>query len=212
MEYHVVNAKSFAAEVKAATNGELAIHVHAGGVLGIKGPDTMRAIEEGIVDAADMSAFQQVGVEPILGLESLPYLVETFDELRLLYQIIRPEIDAAYARHGQQVLYIVPWPNQNFFIDREIRTVDDLAGVTIRRRGGVAGGGFARRGHDLDHHRLGTEVLGLSEVHVPLQPHVVMRGHGRQPALARCAHVRAARRLGRHRAPARTRILGHRRP
>lgn len=132
MEYHVVHARQFAAEVAKATGGELNIHVHPGGTLGIKGPDTMRAVDEGIVDIADASGFQQVGTEPILGLESLPYLVETFDELRLLYEIIRPGIDAAYSRHNQRVLYIVPWPNQYFFIDREITTAEQLAGVKIR--------------------------------------------------------------------------------
>lgn len=132
MEFHVVNARKFAAEVGKATDGALTIHVHAGATLGIKGPDTMRAVDEGIVDMADASAFQQVGTEPLLGLESLPYLVETFDELRQLYTIIREGIDAAYARHNQRVVYIVPWPNQNMFLDREVKSLDDLRGLKIR--------------------------------------------------------------------------------
>ncbi|MBM3512086.1 MAG: TRAP transporter substrate-binding protein [Alphaproteobacteria bacterium] len=132
MEYHVVNARRFADEVAKATNGALIIHVHAGATLGIRGPDTMRAVDEGIVDMADASAFQQVGVEPILGLESLPYMVETFDELRVLYQIIREGINSAYARHNQRMVYVVPWPNQYFFTDREIATVADLKGLKIR--------------------------------------------------------------------------------
>lgn len=132
MEYHVVHARQYADEVLKATGGELNIHVHPGGTLGIKGPDTMRAVDEGIVDAADASAFQQVGVEPILGLESLPYMIETFDELRQFYAITRPVIDAAYSRHNQKVLYVVPWPNQYFFLGREVTSVEQLAGLKIR--------------------------------------------------------------------------------
>jgi TRAP-type C4-dicarboxylate transport system substrate-binding protein len=131
-EFHVLNAQRFAAEVGKATDGDLTIHVHPGAVLGIKGPDTMRAVEEGIVDMADASSFQQVGTEPILGLESLPYLVETFDELKILYSFIRPAVEAAYQRHGMEVMYIVPWPNQCFYLAKPIASVEDLRGLKMR--------------------------------------------------------------------------------
>jgi len=131
-EFHVLNAQRFAAEVLRATNGALTIHVHPGAVLGIKGPDTMRAVEEAIVDMAEASSFQQVGTEPILGLESLPYLVESFDELAVLYSFIRPAVEAAYARHGMRVMYIVPWPNQCFFFSKPIATVADMRGLKMR--------------------------------------------------------------------------------
>jgi TRAP-type C4-dicarboxylate transport system substrate-binding protein len=131
-EFHVLNARRFSREVAAATAGALTIHVHPGAVLGIKGPDTMRAVEEGIVDMAEASSFQQVGTEPILGLESLPYLIENFDELELLHGLYRPTIDAAYARHGMQVVYVVPWPNQCFYLPKPINTVEDLRGLNMR--------------------------------------------------------------------------------
>ncbi|MDX2145267.1 MAG: TRAP transporter substrate-binding protein [Rhodospirillaceae bacterium] len=131
-EFHVLNSRRFAQEVSQATGGALTIHVHAGAVLGIKGPDTMRAVEEGIVDMAEASSFQQVGTEPILGLESLPYLVESMDELKLLYSFLRPLVEAAYQRHGMEVVYIVPWPNQCFYLDKEIKAVEDLRGLKMR--------------------------------------------------------------------------------
>lgn len=131
-EYHVANAQRFSGEVKSLTGGELTIHVHPGAILGIKGPETMRAVEEGIVDMADSASFHQVGTEPLLGFESLPYLVDDIDQLALLYDIIRPDVEAAYARHGQRVIYIVPWPNQNFFFDKPINSVADFEGLTMR--------------------------------------------------------------------------------
>ena len=131
-EFHVTNARRFAEEANTLTDGLLNIHVHPGAILGIKGPETMRAVEEGLVDMADSSSFQQVGTEPILGFESLPYLLDDIDELALLYSIIRPAIEAAYARHGQRIIYIVPWPNQNFFFDQPINAVTDFEGLTMR--------------------------------------------------------------------------------
>ena len=131
-EFHVANAQCFAREAHQLTDGELTINVHPGAILGIKGPETMRVVEEGIVDLADAANFQQVGTEPILGFESLPYLVDDMDQLALLYTIIRPTVEAAYARHKLRVLYLVPWPNQNFFFDKRIESVADFQGLTMR--------------------------------------------------------------------------------
>ena len=131
-EFHVTNAYRFAREVYELTDGALTIHVHPGAVLGIKGPETMRVLEEGIVPIADGAGFHQVGREPILSFESLPYLVDDFDELALLYTIIRPAVEEAYARHGLKILYLVPWPNQNFFFNMPISSVSDFVGLTMR--------------------------------------------------------------------------------
>jgi len=131
-EYHVTNAQRFAEEAHALTDGRLTIHVHPAAILGIKGPESLRAVEEGIVDMADTAGFHQVGTEPIMSMESLPYLVEDIDELAVLYRLMRPAVEAACARHGIRVLYVVPWPNQNFFFDVEIETVEDFAGMTMR--------------------------------------------------------------------------------
>jgi TRAP-type C4-dicarboxylate transport system substrate-binding protein len=131
-EFHVANAERYAREVNALTGGELTIHIHPGAILGIKGPESMRAVEEGLVDLADSASFHQVGTEPILGFESLPYLVDDMDQLAQLYTVIRPAVEAAYRRHDLRVLYLVPWPNQNFFFSKPIESVADFQGLTMR--------------------------------------------------------------------------------
>lgn len=161
-EFHVINALRFADQVSAVTQGAVTIHVHPAAILGIKGPETMRAVEEGIVDMADAAGFQQVGTEPLLGLESLPYLVDDIDQLALLYSIIRDDVEAAFARHGVRVVYIVPWPNQNFFFDKPIQSVADFAGLTMRS--------YDKSSTDL------VEGLGMTPIQMP-SPDVV-------PALA----------------------------
>jgi TRAP-type C4-dicarboxylate transport system substrate-binding protein len=131
-EFHTQNAIHFANEVKRITDGRVQITVHPGAILGIKGPDSLRAVSTGIVPMAEMAGFQQVGSEPILGFESLPFLVDTQDELKALYSILRPVVEAAYARHGLKVLYIVPWPNQNLFSDVSPAKLEDLSALKIR--------------------------------------------------------------------------------
>ena len=52
--FHTENAKRYAAEVLAATSGEVKITVHSGGALGFKGPDHLRAVRDGLVGMADI--------------------------------------------------------------------------------------------------------------------------------------------------------------
>lgn len=131
-EFHTENALRFAAAVKRATDGRVDIRVHPGAVLGIKGPDSLRAVGAGVVPMAEMAGFQQVGSEPILGLEALPFLVDDHDELRRLYALLRPAVERAFARHGLKVLYIVPWPNQNLYTKRYAETLAQFEGTKVR--------------------------------------------------------------------------------
>jgi TRAP-type C4-dicarboxylate transport system substrate-binding protein len=161
-EFHVLNAQKFADAVKVATGGEVQITIHPGASLGIKGPESLAAVADGLVPMAEMAGFQQVGNEPILGLESLPYLVDDYDQLALLYDTIRPAVETAFERNNQKVLYIVPWPSQNFFTKKELNTLDDLTGVKIRT--------YDKNSSEL------MERLGMTPVQIP-SPDVV-------PALA----------------------------
>lgn len=136
-EFHTRNARVFAAAVAEATEFRVDIRVHSGASLGVKGPQSIRALEENIVQLADISGFQQVGSAPLLGLESLPLLIDDMDELALLWLRLRPLVDSLFAGWGLVVLYVVPWPQQNIFTRRRIDTVEDLVGLRIRSQAPV---------------------------------------------------------------------------
>lgn len=132
-EFHTSNAIRFAAQVEDITQGRVAINVHPGAVLGIKGPDSLRAVEKDVVAMAEMAGFQQIGSEPILGLEALPFLVDDMDELDLLYRDhLRPAVEAAFARYDLKLLYLVPWPNQNLYTQDARPSLADFAGTKVR--------------------------------------------------------------------------------
>lgn len=131
-EYHTTNAIAFAEAVAKETDGKLEIKVFPGGVLGLKGPDTVRALGEGLVDMADVPAVQEAGNEPVLALESLPYLIQNQDELRLLYSLSRPKIEKDLKAKGLKLLYIVPWPRQNIYLKKKVTRLSELQGLKIR--------------------------------------------------------------------------------
>ena len=131
-EFHTRNAERFARAVTKATAGAVQITVHPGAVLGLKGPESLRALGEGVVQMAEMPGTQQIGAAPILGLDSLPFLIADQTDLRRFDRLLRPVMEEVLAEHNVKLLYRVPWPNQNMFFNRPIRRLSDLEGLRMR--------------------------------------------------------------------------------
>lgn len=131
-EFHTVNAQRFATEVRNVTNGAVQMTVHAGGALGVRANETVRAVGDGVVPMAEFAAFQNVGDLPILGIESIPFLIANYDELATMHSLVRPTWERELERRNQTVLYVVPWPMQCFYFKRPIATAADLRGIRMR--------------------------------------------------------------------------------
>lgn len=130
--FHTKNLIAFAEAVRKATDGAVRITVHSGGALGFKGPEKLRAVRHGLVHMADVLTHQQIEEEPLLGTESIPFLVGSVDDLRVLHKYLRPAYERVAAKHNQKILYMVPWPNQYFHLKVTVDTLDGLSGVKIR--------------------------------------------------------------------------------
>jgi TRAP-type transport system periplasmic protein len=131
-EFHTINAQNFAKRVAEVTKGQVLITVHPAGALGVKANESIRAVEDNTVAMAEFAAFQNVGDIPLLAIESLPFLIDDYAQLRIMHEVARPTWEAALARRSNKVLYSVPWPSQNFFTKKPIKTLDDLKGVRMR--------------------------------------------------------------------------------
>ena len=131
-EFHTVNAENFAKAVNEATDGAVKMVIHPGGALGMRANESLRAIEDGAVPAAEFALFQNVGDLPILGIESIPFVVSDYSELRRLHKLVRPVWEEQLSKRNQLILYIVPWPSQNFFTKVPMETAADLDGVRMR--------------------------------------------------------------------------------
>jgi TRAP-type C4-dicarboxylate transport system substrate-binding protein len=130
--FHTQNARRFADEVKKATNGAVEITVKSGGQLGFKGPEHLRAVRDGLVPMADILNIQQIGDEPLLGTEGIPFLVGNGDELKVLHKYLRAEYEKVAEKNNQKMLYTVPWPTQYLHLKAKSETVDGLKGIKVR--------------------------------------------------------------------------------
>jgi TRAP-type C4-dicarboxylate transport system substrate-binding protein len=130
--FQVRNAKRYAEEVAKATNNAVAINVRAGGSLGYKGPEQMRAVRDGLVPMADILTSQQIGDEAIFGTDGIPFLVSSPADLKALHKYLRPEFEKTVAKYNQKILYMVPSPVQYMFLKVKTDNVAGLKGVKAR--------------------------------------------------------------------------------
>jgi len=151
--YHIKNLEQFAQKVREATRGEVTLSIHSGGDLGLKGPELLGSLRDGIVDMADMLITQQVGEEPLLGLEAVPYLTRSLEELAVLQEVARPYYDKIAARNNQKILYLVPWPGQGLFSKASTDQMAGFQGIKVRT--------VERNGTDL------FKALGAAPIQMP---------------------------------------------
>lgn len=130
--FQVRNAKRYAEEVAKATGGDVAISVKAGGSLGFKGPEQMRAVRDSLVPMADVLTSQQIGDEPIFGTDGIPFLVSSPADLKALHKYLRPEFEKTVAKYNQKILYMVPSPAQYMFLKVKTDAVAGLKSIKIR--------------------------------------------------------------------------------
>ena len=130
--FHAQNAISFADAVREGTNGSVDITVHLSGEIGVKITEKMSAVENGIVQMADMLLFLQAGEAPFLGIDTLPYLIQGPEEMKTWLEVAGPRYDEIFASKNQKVLYYVPWPSPGIYTKNAVVSAEDIEGQRIR--------------------------------------------------------------------------------
>jgi TRAP-type C4-dicarboxylate transport system substrate-binding protein len=131
--HHSIGLEEFAKKVKEATNGKVEMTVQTGGALGYKGPELLKVVRDGLVPVSDMLTSGIAGDEPIFGVVTLPFLIQSFEEGKILNDIARPYFDkVAEEKWGQKILYVAPWPAAGLWSKNEIKSVADMKGLKTR--------------------------------------------------------------------------------
>jgi TRAP-type C4-dicarboxylate transport system substrate-binding protein len=122
--FHTVNIREFAEDIKEATNGELEITVHSGGSL-IKHPEIKNSVGELIMS-------RLANEDPLFEIDSVPYLASNYDEAWKLWQASRDLLAKRLERQRLKLLFAVPWPPQGIYTRFPVETGKELQGVKMR--------------------------------------------------------------------------------
>lgn len=130
--YHTQNLRAFAGRIALATRQSLEIEVVSGSVLkpmsGI-----LPALKRNEIQFGEAFMSSYADLHPLLGLDSLPFMVRGFDDAARLWQLTRPGIhEFLLTQHGARLLYAVPWPAQGLFCRRPVNSIGDLKGLRLR--------------------------------------------------------------------------------
>jgi TRAP-type C4-dicarboxylate transport system substrate-binding protein len=100
--------------------------------LKISSGEMPRAALDGRIAGGDAFAGALSGLDPVLGLSTLPFLVQSVDVAHAANARARPLYEKALAARGLKLLYLTIWPATGLWSDRALTGVDDLPKLNLR--------------------------------------------------------------------------------
>jgi len=129
--FHTANLRQFAADVALATGGKLTIEVRSNGTLAPMAQIESK-VESGSIAAGEVISGALAQRIPIADVDSVPFIVSSYDDARRLWKAERPVLDAQLAAHGLIALYAVAWPPQGLYSTKPLHRLGELQGSRMR--------------------------------------------------------------------------------
>lgn len=129
--FHSEVGTEFAECVTDGTGGDLEIVTHPSGSL-FSGNEIKRAVQTGQANIGERLISAHQNENPLYGVDSIPFLVSSFDQHEKLWEIAGPKVAEALDEENLHYLYSVPWPPQGLYFRDEVNSIDDMKGVKFR--------------------------------------------------------------------------------
>ena len=129
--FHSEVGANFAACVTEGTGGDLEIVTHPSGSL-FAGNEIKRAVQTGQANIGERLLSAHQNENPLYGVDSIPFLVSSFDEHEKLWGIAGPKVAEVLAEDNLHYLYSVAWPPQGLYFKKEVTSVADMEGIKFR--------------------------------------------------------------------------------
>ena len=94
--------------------------------------DMPNAAREGRIAGGDAFAGGLSALDPVFGLTTLPFVVQSVETARALNVRARPLYEKALAGQGLKLLYLTIWPATGLWSDHAIENADDLSKLSMR--------------------------------------------------------------------------------
>ena len=129
--FHTRNLRQMLEEVDQAGGGALSVQMHTNASL-LPMPQIKRGVQTGQVQMGEVLISAYGNEDPFFEVDSIPQLVTSTAQARLLRQKARPFVEARFNRQGLVLLYEVPWPPSGLYTNVAVPTVEALRGTRMR--------------------------------------------------------------------------------
>lgn len=127
-----IGLATFANRVAERTHGLVTVAPAFDNELKIVSGEMPRAALEGRIAGGDAFAGALSGIDPVLGLSTLPFLVQSVDVARASNERARPLYEKALAARGLKLLYLTIWPATGLWSDHPIAGAEELPKLDLR--------------------------------------------------------------------------------
>ena len=94
--------------------------------------EMLQAARDHRIDGGDAFAGPLESSDPIFGLSSLPFVVQSVDTAKAVAARARPLYERALEARGLKLLYITIWPATGIWSEQALKTADDLRALSVR--------------------------------------------------------------------------------
>ncbi len=125
------NLQVYADELEKATSGKVVLKVHPAGSL-LKPAQIFAGVRDGEAEGGEVIMSSLARLDPMFGMDALPFIVSGYADARRMWKISRPLIEKAMKKQGLVLLYAVPWPPQNLYSRVPIESFESFKGMRMR--------------------------------------------------------------------------------
>jgi TRAP-type C4-dicarboxylate transport system substrate-binding protein len=129
--FQTQNVQQFADDVDKASGGKMKIVLHPNGSL-YKANEIKRAVQSGQAQVGEFILSGAANENPLYGVDSIPFLADSYAEAKKLSAVSRPALDKLLASQNMKLLFVSPWPGQSLYSVKPVNSVADLKGTKMR--------------------------------------------------------------------------------
>jgi TRAP-type C4-dicarboxylate transport system substrate-binding protein len=123
---------TFARLVSAHTGGLVTATIAFDNEARITSTDMPRAAKDGRIAGGDAFGGALSAYDAVLGLSTLPFVVQSVNAARALNDRARPLYEAALRAQGLKLLYVTIWPASGLWSEQPLKGADDIAKLKLR--------------------------------------------------------------------------------
>lgn len=134
--WNVLEKPFWTEEIVKASGGKLTANIRAYNELGLKGPEMLRLLKQGVFDFAFVIPIFVEDGGAIIEAVDISGVARSFEMSREIAQLWMPEMQKVMKdKYNSMIVATHTWPEQGFYCRGDITSVEDLKGKKVRVQG-----------------------------------------------------------------------------